>query len=223
MMFLRVLALLLLWLLALPVRAETVAFASVEAGPVLIMQGGERVRLEKLRTPDEPSVLAALAEALTGKIFEITRHGQNRWDETVATLQPDPRPEILQKGLAQLETEDPSLAPAEAAAMTAQAGLWNLPCCRLLSADEASRRHDEWRVVQGKVAAVSLQAHAAYVNFGKDWKEDFTLSLSPTLARRLGAENWEERTLLARGWLTLSGGGLIAVNNTAQIRLLPTP
>ena len=222
-MLFRVPALLLFWLLALPAGAETVTFASVEAGPVLVTPSGERVRLEKLRTPDEPSVLATLTEALTGKSFEIVRHDPNRWGETVATLQPDPRPEILQKGLAQLETEDSSLSPAEAVAMTAAAGLWNLPCCRLLSADEASHRRDEWRIVRGKVVAVSLRRHAAYVNFGKDWKEDFTLSLSPALARRLDAGNWAEKTLLARGWLTLSGGGLIAVSNAAQIRLLPTP
>lgn len=223
MMLLRVPALLLFWLLALPAGAETVTFAAVEAGPVLVTPRGERVRLEKLRTPDEPSILAFLTQTLTGRSFEISRHAPNRWGETAATLQPDPRPEILQKGLAQLEAEDSSLTPAEAAAMTAQAGLWNLPCCRLLSADEASHRHDEWRIVRGKVVAVSLRRHAAYVNFGKDWKEDFTLSLSPALARRLGAENWAEKTVLARGWLTLSGGGLIAVSNAAQIRLLPTP
>jgi hypothetical protein len=223
MTLLRVSALLLFWLLALPAGAETVTFASVEAGPVLVTPSGERVRLEKLRTPDEASILAVLTQTLIGRSFEIARHAPNRWGETVATLQPDPRPDILQKGLAQLETEDSSLAPAEAAAMTAQAGLWNLPCCRLLSADEASHRHDEWRIVRGRVAAVSLRAHTAYVNFGTDWKEDFTLSLSPTLARRLGAENWAEKTLLARGWLTLSGGGLIAVSNAAQIRLLQTP
>lgn len=223
MVLLRVPALLLFWLLALPAGAETVTFASVEAGPVLVMPSGERVRLEKLRTPDESSILAVLTQTLIGRSFEIARHTPNRWGETAATLQPDPRPEILQKGLAQLETEDSSLAPAEAAAMTAQAGLWNLPCCRLLSADEASHRHDEWRIVRGRVAAVSLRRHAAYVNFGKDWKEDFTLSLSPALARRLWAENWAEKTVLARGWLTLSGGGLIAVSNAAQIRLLPTP
>lgn len=216
-MFLRLF--LLCCFIALPVKAETIRIQSVEAGPVLITTNGERLRLANLRTPDEPSILPLLTTALLNKDFVVKRSPRaNRWNEVTAQLTPDPRPELLQQGLAQLSLSDAALSAAEASAMAAQKGLWARPCCRLLTAEEAAQQHDVWRVVQGTVKDVTARGQTTYVNFGTDWRTDFTLSLSATLARRSNAASLIGQTVIVRGWITLRGGGLMTIRTPAQIK-----
>lgn len=216
-MFLRLF--LLCCVLTLPVKAETMRIQSVEAGPVLITTNGERLRLANLRTPDEPSIVPLLTTTLINKDFDVKRSPRaNRWNEAIAQLTPDPRPELLQQGLAQLSLNDPTLSAAEASAMTAEKGLWALPCCRLLTAEEAAQHHDVWRVVQGTVKDVTARGQTTYVNFGSDWRTDFTLSLSATLARRSNAADLTGQSVIVRGWITLRGGGLMTIRTPAQIK-----
>lgn len=213
-------ALLLCLALPLSARAETITIDRVEAGPVLLTTNGQRVRLDGLRTPDEASILTELQTRLHGQNFTVTDSTiTNRWSERIVQLQPDIRTELLALGLAQLEQEEASLSAYEAEGMRAEKGLWALECCRLLNADEAAHHHDEWRIVEGRVHKVSAVGRTVYVNFAEEWRKDFTLSLTPALARRIHADSWAGQTLLVRGWLTLRGGGLIAVSSAKQISL----
>ena len=65
----------------------------------------------------------------------------------------------------------------------------------------------------------------AYLNFGTDWKTDFTLVLDEDALRLFDAEgiapeNFEGRTVRARGWLESFNGPMIEITHPEQIEVI---
>jgi hypothetical protein len=65
----------------------------------------------------------------------------------------------------------------------------------------------------------------AYLNFGADWKQDFTVTLAPAVRRLFEAEGhdpraYEGRRIRVRGWLKSFNGPMIEATHPEQIELL---
>lgn len=139
---------------------------------------------------------------------------------------------LLAAGAVQLEAEPLEPAPlrslqaVEARALAARRGLWADPAHALRPAEAAEDAIGRFAVVEGRVLAAAEVRGTGYLNFGEDWRSDFTLRLDPPVRRAferagLAIEALEGRRVRARGWVFASGGPMIALRHPAQLELLP--
>lgn len=88
------------------------------------------------------------------------------------------------------------------------------------------RLRSTYQIVEGRVVkAVETGGHT-FLNFGEDWKEDFTARVDPAdrralLADGFAAKSFEGRRVRVRGWIERRAGPAIQIQDTGQIELLP--
>ena len=75
------------------------------------------------------------------------------------------------------------------------------------------------------MVAAAVVRGRAYLNFGPDWKGDFTVSVEPRHRRLFDAEGidieaLEDRRIRVRGWVESWNGPLIEVTHPKQIEVL---
>jgi hypothetical protein len=79
-------------------------------------------------------------------------------------------------------------------------------------------------VVEGTVLSVNDRGATVYVNFGRRWSEDFTVTIAKRNARNFVAAGLDPRTLAGqrvrvRGWVDERGGPWIEAIRPEQIEL----
>ena len=118
----------------------------------------------------------------------------------------------------------PALYAAEEIARAAGRGIWADPYYAVRCADDLNNATDATRVVQGRVLDVADINGALYLNFGADWRSDFTIRVERRDRRRLGwreAPNELEGTLVeVRGWVYWFNGPAIDLDHGARLRRL---
>jgi len=116
----------------------------------------------------------------------------------------------------------------EAKAETARLGLWNEALYSPKRAEDARRLlnyRGTYQIVEGVIARVSLSRSGAYLNFGRDWKQDFTIRVNRiALARkplaREALKRLRKQPVRVRGWIEKRNGPLIQVWRLEQIELV---
>lgn len=116
----------------------------------------------------------------------------------------------------------PPLLSAEQEARLAGRGLWQDPAHAVVPADTAETAIGRFALVQGRVLAADAVRGLGYLNFGEDWREDFTIRVPRSVVRQLEAEGrtieqFAGRQVIARGWVFYSGGPMIEVRELAEI------
>jgi endonuclease YncB( thermonuclease family) len=138
---------------------------------------------------------------------------------------------MIEAGLARvftqpgLVTRARALLLAEAAARTARRAIWAFADYRIVPAHEAGRTVNRFQIVEGRVHDTSRSRDMLYVNFGTDWRSDFTIGLDrAALAsfRRAGShpERWHGRRVRVRGWVLWRNGPFVAATHAEQVELL---
>ena len=61
------------------------------------------------------------------------------------------------------------------------------PQFRVRAASEADTGLHSFQLVEGRVRAAAVVRGRGYLNFGPDWREDFTVSIAPRDRRRFEA------------------------------------
>lgn len=120
------------------------------------------------------------------------------------------------------------LLAKEQLARQSDLGLWSLPDNRVQSADkvrELMQRAGQFAIVEGRVRHVAVRALRTYLNFGDDWRRDFTVSIATKLTRgneRASAflRSLEGRSVRVRGWVQRRNGPLIEASSLAEIEPL---
>lgn len=113
----------------------------------------------------------------------------------------------------------------EAGARSRRLGIWALPYYRVRSIDEAPRYVGSFQIVEGRVRSAAMVRGRAYLNFGEDWRTDFTITVAPR-DRRLFAlsqadlAGFAERRVRVRGWLKSFNGPMIEATHPEQIELI---
>jgi len=77
---------------------------------------------------------------------------------------------------------------------------------------------NSYQLVEGIVKSVSTVKNSVYLNFGDNWKEDFTVRF-PYLKNK-DYSNWAGKKILARGWVESYYGPMINIENDAQIDII---
>lgn len=219
-------------------------------GDTLVLANGTEVRLVGIQAPKLPlgrpnfrkwpladDAKATLASLALGKRLEL-RYGKgpiDRHGRLLADLfDPDGRwiqGELLARGMARTYTFRDNRARArellaiEDRARRARRGIWAHPFYRVVSAAESAQFIDTFQLVEGRVLDAAIVRGRAYLNFGRDWRSDFTISVAPRdvrLFRRAGAPpgSYNGRRIRVRGWLKSRNGPMIVVTHPEQIELL---
>lgn len=88
-----------------------------------------------------------------------------------------------------------------------------------------ARLRSTFQIVTGKVAKVSRTKSALYLNFGDDWRNDFTVRIGSHLLR--SDPDWTStlealagRTIEARGWLERRNGPMLSLTSRAELTIL---
>ena len=119
----------------------------------------------------------------------------------------------------------PDLLGLERAARLRGKGLWALPAFRIRNPDETWDDIDSFQIAEGRVVAVATVRGRTYLNFGRDWRRDFTVSATGSV-RRLFAkagvdlESLNRRRVRTRGWITLRNGPMIELTHPEQLEVL---
>lgn len=220
------------------------AVARVVGANRLELADGRRVRLAGVRVPAAAPGVANQAQALLeGLVAErAVRLGTSaapldRYGDLVAQVERADglwlQGALLERGLAQVQTgpDDAARAGAmlqlEQAARRARRGLWRQPDLAPRQADQLADAVGSFQIVQGRVLRVAPTEDYVYLNFGRDWRSDFTLRLRRAELDGRFARSGIDVLALAgrrvevRGFVLEAGGPLIELSHPEQIQVLP--
>jgi micrococcal nuclease len=224
-----------------PADAEEPALAAEATGPQeLRLAGGRTVRLAGIWVDpaDGEAALAALAGWLDGAAAvelgaepaRADRHGRLRAQARTRDgnwLQG----ELVRRGLA-VAAPAPDVADGDVARLLAlerggrlaALSVWAGGAVGPWPAGRVAAERGRYVLVSGRVREVARVQDQVYLNFGEDWRSDFTLRVEARRARAfakagLDLERLAGRNLVARGHLFETGGPMIELVHPAQIEV----
>lgn len=218
----------------------------VEKNGAVIFDDGRAVTLEGIRLPgaDERAPQALVDQAL-GVLTGLARSGpmtltaippkQDRYDRVRGQLFTGDgtwvQIALLKRGLARVAIAPDrvecatELFAAEAAARSAKAGLWALPAYAVRTPDNVSRDANSFQVVEGKVLDTGMTDGLVFLDFGTDWRTDFTVTISKedmAHFRETGVDPryYKGQTIRVRGYVVWRNGPEIQVANPQSVQVI---
>lgn len=224
----------------LPV-VEHALVSSVEDGATFTLADGRRVRLAAVLSPvhSEPRASEAtttLTALISGKSvgLALDANATDRHGRLLAHVFRDRawvQHGLIAEGLARVQTRAdmrrcamPLLA-VEAVARNSKRGLWALSHYRMRVPDELDDLIGTFQIVEGRVLSVAAVKGRAYLNFGADYRTDFTVTIAPRDLRRLRKDgidpaSWAGRQVRVRGWLSRLNGPELELTHAEQIQII---
>jgi endonuclease YncB( thermonuclease family) len=222
--------------------------AAVVDGRTLVFDDGREVRLAAIEVapPTEPigaAAKAALEALVIGQAIELRggpapetdrygrlfahvyarRESTERWAEA----------ELVARGHARVSARvgeracATALLARERAARAANLGLWADPYYVVRPADDAAAvaaERGRFAIVEGKVLSVRESGATIYVNFGRRWTQDFTVTIakrneSAFTSAGLEPRRLQGRRVRVRGYVEQRGGPWVEATRPEQIEL----
>ena len=232
-------------------KSEEVSRAvEIVDGDTLVLRDGREVRLVGLQAPKLPlgrvgfeawplstEAKAALADLALGESLSLA-YGGSRMDRHGRVLAHLYRRDglwiqgrMLELGMARVYSfaDNRALVPEmlalERKARAADRGIWALDYYAVRDARDVEADIGSFQLVEGRVRATADVRGRIFLNFDRDWRRDFTISLRAKVARRFRAAGLEPldfkgRWLRVRGWLKEENGPMIEASHPEQIELL---
>lgn len=96
---------------------------------------------------------------------------------------------------------------------------------KILTPDETKNYYGTYRIVEGKVVSAAIRDNRIYLNFGPDWRTDFTATIDPqdkkAFARQgLDPLSWNGRVIRVRGWLDSRNGISMRLDHPQVVELI---
>jgi len=224
--------------------ARVVSFAKVTDGGGFVTADGEEVRLAGIIAPGRggEAVLSGAAAAeqvlrtlLQNKTLAITpaAAGRDRYGRTVAVVFADGawvEAQLLKRGQVRAAPDLASAAcarallAAEDEGRVARAGHWRSGVFRVRKADEV-RGTGTFQIVEGTVTTATVNRGRAYINFGADYRSDFTVTVAPDDMKIFRSAKFDVRSLAGkhvrvRGWMEFYNGPEMTIAMPAAIEVL---
>ncbi len=99
-------------------------------------------------------------------------------------------------------------------------GIWKEPEF-LISPEQAANDIGKFRLVEGKVMRIYVSREATYLNFGEDWKTDFSVTIPKRLLTQFGElKKLEGKMVRVRGTLYNENGPMLELTQPEQFELL---
>lgn len=224
------------------------AVTEVVDGDTLFLDDGTQVRLVGIQAPKLPlgragfrkwpladEAKATLVSLTEGRRFLLRFGGQqiDRHGRTLAHLVTADgfwlQGEMLRLGMARVysfpdnrKLVDEMLA-LERAARDGRFGIWSHPYYAVRTPGSLSRDIGTFQIVEGRIADAALVRGMLYLNYGADWRTDFTVSIDRAagrLFRSTDPATWRGRTIRVRGWIRSRNGPLVEATHPEQIEVL---
>lgn len=139
--------------------------------------------------------------------------------------------ELLRQGWARVYTFHDNRAFAvemlalEGEARTAKRGIWAHPFYAVRTPQQLETHRGSFQLAQGKVLKSARIKDYIFLNFGEDYKTDFTVVIERTNWRRFEAAGIDPisfggRTVRVRGWLEYWNGPALRITHPEQIEVL---
>ncbi len=217
----------------------TAQVAAVRDGRTVLLADGRELRLAAIEAAEGGR--AALQTLIADRSLRLARlgTGTDRYGRLVAFAYADEAGQSLQETLLEQGQARVSarigditcaalLLAAESRARAARRGLWADPNFAPLRSDNLDRLAAEkghFALVEGKVLSVRESGATIYVNFGRRWTRDFTVTIFKRQQRTFAAagvdpKRLEGRRIRVRGWIEQRGGPLVAAETPEQIELV---
>lgn len=220
-------------------------------GDTLFLADGREIRLVGIQAPKLPlgragfdawplsgEAKAALADLAKGKRVTPAYGGRrmDRHERKLAHLfRADGtwlQAEMLRRGMARVYSfaDNRALLRAlqaiERDARAANKGIWAKPYYRVRTTAEAQDDIGSFQLVMGRVRDTAKVDGRIYLNFGQNWRTDFTVNIPP---KRVAAFTetgldplaLEGRWIRVRGWLERYNGPMIEATHPEQIEVIP--
>ena len=105
-------------------------------------------------------------------------------------------------------------------------GLWANAAYQVRPAERTRallRYRSTFQIVEGRVESVADVRGQIFLNFGSDWREDFTVRVRPSDRRsmQLDFKAMQGRRVQVRGWIDRRSGPSIELRHAGQIEVLP--
>ena len=118
-----------------------------------------------------------------------------------------------------------ALLQIESSAMAARVGRWENPTNAVLPADDPAAISPGFRIVEGRVFAIGESRNSVFINFGQDWREDFTIIVQRSDRKAFaneirGLRTLEGQKVRVRGWVFERGGPSIRALHQHTIEIL---
>ena len=138
---------------------------------------------------------------------------------------------MLERGLARVYSfEDNRMLVAEMLALERQArvariGIWDHPFYQVRQAGNLSGLIGNFELIEGVVQDATIHRGLGFINFGADYRSDFTITLERDVVRRfrhedVAIEDYIGHRIRVRGWLRLWNGPMVEVTHPEQIEVL---
>lgn len=213
---------------------------------------GRIIRLAAIDIPDyhpersgEISLMAmrVLDDMLTGKTVTLYQSKNklaqtNRMGHFTAHLKTENniwvQGLLLDLGLSRVQTDyelphlSKEMLALEQKARESKTGLWSYDGFQILTPDTADKYLDSFQIVEGTIHAAAMKNNRVYLNFGENWREDFTVSIPPLHRRKFSKAGLDPLALgkakvRVRGWLQDYNGPYIEITHPEALEILSTP
>jgi endonuclease YncB( thermonuclease family) len=226
--------------------------AAVSDGRTFTLDDGRKIRLAAIEVPgsdgfEQPSRLNSATDSkevlqslVAGRTVTLGRTERDRYGRSVAHVfllgdgaERWIQAEMLARGHARVAARVgdgcvAELRQRERAARTAQLGLWADPYYGMRPADDPAaiaRERGRFAIVEGNVVSVRETGGTVYVNFGRRWTSDFTVTIAKRNERAFAAAGVEPKRLAGRrirvrGWIEERGGPWVEATRPEQIEMV---
>jgi micrococcal nuclease len=104
-------------------------------------------------------------------------------------------------------------------------GIWADPFYAVRRPERVEGHAGSFQLVEGIVLKAAKVKGRIYLNFGEDWKSDFTITLAPAVRRVFEAEGIDPlgyggKRVRARGWIKTFNGPMIEASHPEQIEVI---
>jgi len=233
-----------------PVELGHVRIMRVEpSDDLLVLHDGRAVHMEGIRFPHaaQDRAPAFIEQQAFNAIDSMARHHllsvtalapkEDRYDRVRGQVFSEDNPEpwlqlaLLKSGLARVQiapdrTECAAeLYAAEAQARALRLGLWAVPNYQLRSPDQLGGDTGTFQIVEGEVVSADVHDGRGYLDFGPDWRTDFTVTIAQEDMenfRRAGIDprDYQGKRIRVRGIVQQLNGPEIEIANPQQIEVV---
>lgn len=221
-------------------------------GLTIVLKDGKIIRLSSLDIPGyvypEPSEISLQAKQALEKLLpedtEVVIYQtvkpkvgrENRMGQLLAHLETKDdkiwvQGYLLDQGLARVAPTPRNYELAvkmyeiESMARQDKKGLWTDKAYPLLTHDHAMQENGNFAVIEGTVLKAASMRNDLYLNFGSDWRKDFTVQVKPAVRKLMVREGIDPLSLngkkvRVRGWVREYNGPLIELNHPASLQIL---
>lgn len=228
----------------------TAKVVEVVDGDTVLLDNGRQVRLVGLQAPKLPlgrpgfekwpladEAKLALEDITLGKSVTLAFGGQkvDRYNRFLAHLFTDDgtwvQQRLLEDGYARVYSFPDNralvaeLLKHERRARRADKGIWTQPYYVVLDTEASAAHLERFALVEGRIRETAQIRGRTFLNFGDDWRTDFTISIAPKHWKRfraagISAEDYNGRKVRVRGWLKSRNGPMIDISHPEQIEVL---